>query len=280
MRNLSIVAFGLAICAAACTGTSTTQSQGQRGARTSGNLTIAGSTALLPLVKEAAQEYQARHPAVRISVAGGGSRVGLTQAEQRGVDIGDSDIPPGTAQPTLVDHKVAAVTFAIIVHPSTGVASLTKKQIGDIFSGKVTNWKQVGGADQAITLVNRPRSSGTRAVFVATVLGGHEPTEAALTQDSSGTVVTTVAQTPGAVSYVSTGYLKNVPVTALAIDGIPPNGAAVKSGRYPFWSYEYMVTAGQPSKAAADFITFVAQDKALLHQVGFLSPDEVSSRAE
>ncbi|MBV9736922.1 MAG: phosphate ABC transporter substrate-binding protein [Candidatus Eremiobacteraeota bacterium] len=276
MRNPIVFSLVLFV-ATACTNNS---GQAPQNSGRSGNITVAGSTALLPLVKQAAQDYQAAHAAIRISVAGGGSRVGLTQAEQKGVDIGDSDIPPGATQQDLIDHKVAVVIFAVIVNPSTGVTALSKSQIADIFSGKVTNWKQVGGADHPITLVNRPKSSGTRAVFVATLMGGHQPSASALTQDSSGTVVTTVAQTPGATSYVSTGYLKNARVTPLKIDGVSPDAATVKSGRYAFWAYEHMVTAGTPPKPVADFIAFVAKDRALLHRVGFLATDEVRASGQ
>jgi phosphate transport system substrate-binding protein len=234
-----------------------------------GSISVAGSTALLPLVKQAAQEYQSKHPDVKISVAGGGSRVGITQAAQKGVDIGDSDIPAEN-QPELVDHRVAAVTFGVVVNPKTGVKNLTMKQIQSIFSGAVTNFKQVGGADQAITIINRPRSSGTRAVFVKTVLNGKEPSESGLTQDSSGTVATMVAQTPGAISYLAMSYVKPEQQVAVSIGGIAPNDANVQSGKYPYWSYEHMLTNGQPSAQVADFINYVKNDTALLKQLGFL----------
>lgn len=243
-----------------------------------GTITAQGSTALLPLVKQAAQEYQAAHSDVKISVAGGGSKVGLTQVAAKSVDIGDSDIPASGDQAGLVDHKVAVVTFAVITHPAAGVKNLTSAQIRDIFSGKISNWKQAGGADQKITLINRPKSSGTRAVFVSTVMGNAQPSENALTQDSSGTVVTTVAQTPGSVSYVSTGYLKGKPVTAVAIDGNAPNNANVTGGKYKFWSYEHMYTNGAPAKPVADFIDYVTKDAKLLNQLSFTPVDAMKSK--
>ena len=260
---MTAAALLLAGCGGGQTTTTTTTTNA------SGALTAQGSTALLPLVKEAAQEYQAAHPDTKISVAGGGSKVGLTQVADKAVDIGDSDIEASGSQAGLVDHKVAVVTFAVITHPAAGVKNLTSAQIRDIFSGKIANWKQAGGADQKITLVNRPKSSGTRAVFVATVMGNAQPSENALTQDSSGTVVTTVAQTPGAVSYVSTGYVKGKAVTAVSIDGSAPNDGDVTSGKYKFWSYEHMYTNGTPSPAAAAFIDYVAKDTKLLRKLSF-----------
>ena len=264
----------LTLTLAACGGNNASSGSNSGGA----NFTISGSTALLPLVKEAAQEYQAAHPDVKISVSGGGSKVGLTQAASKAVDIGDSDIPASSDQAGLVDHKVAVVTFAVITNAAAGVKNLTTAQIRDIFAGKTANWKQAGGADQKITIVNRPRSSGTRAVFTQVVMGNTQPTENALTQDSSGTVVTTVAQTPGAVSYVSTGYLKDKPVTVLSIDGISPSEANLASGKYKFWSYEHMYTNGTPAKPAADFITYVTKDTKLLTQLSFTPVDKIKSK--
>lgn len=242
-----------------------------------GSISIAGSTAMLPLVKQAAVEYQTKHPSVKISVAGGGSRVGLTQAAQKGVDIGDSDIP-ATDQPSLVDHQVAVVTFGVVVNPKAGVKNLTTQQIRQIFSGAVTNFKQVGGADQQITVINRPRSSGTRAVFVQKVLGGKQPTESGLTQDSSGTVATMASQTPGAISYLAMSYVKPGQQVAVSIDGVAPTDANVASGKYPYWSYEHMLTNGQPSAQVADFINFVKSDSALLKQLGFMPVSEMKAK--
>ncbi|MBC5815206.1 MAG: phosphate ABC transporter substrate-binding protein PstS family protein [Candidatus Eremiobacteraeota bacterium] len=269
----TLMLFILAVALAACS------NNGSSSSTTAGDeTTIAGSTAMLPLVKQAAQDYQAAHPDVKIGVSGGGSRVGLTQAQQKGVTIGDSDIAPGPDQKDLVDHKVAVVTFAVVANPAAGVKSLTKKQIADIFSGKITNWSQAGGKDLKITVINRARSSGTRAVFVSAIMNNVQPTNNSLTDDSSGTVVTTTTQTPGAVTYVATSYLKDKNVVAIAIDGTSPSDSDVESGKYPFWSYEHMVTSGAPSKPAADFIDYVAKDKALLKQLGFLPVNAIKTK--
>ncbi len=233
------------------------------------DITVAGSTALLPLVKQAAIDYQASHPGVKISVAGGGSMTGLTQAAQKGVDIGNSDIPPA-GQPELVDHRIAVVAFAVVVNPRVNVKRLTSAQIRAIFTGKIANWNQVGGANQPITTINRPRSSGTRAVFVQKIMGGAQPSENGLTQDSSGTVAAMIAQTPGAVSYLARGYVKPGQQVAVPIDGVGATDANVKSGKYTFWSDEHMVTNGQPSAAVADFIEFVKSDASLLRALHFI----------
>lgn len=269
------LAAGLLLALTACGGgggsssSSSSASPAAGGAGAAGSITAAGSTALLPLVKQAAVDYQAKHPDVKISVSGGGSRVGITQAAQKAVDLGDSDIPAEN-QPSLVDHQVAVVSFGVVVNPKAGVKNLTTQQIRDIFSGKVTNFKQAGGADQAITIINRPRSSGTRAVFVKNVMGGQEPSESGLTQDSSGTVATMVAQTPGAISYLAMGYVKSGQQVAVSINGVTPSDVNVTTGKYPYWAYEHIFTNGQPSAQVADFINFIKSDTALLKQVHFI----------
>ncbi len=260
---LPVLAVGLLLPMTACGG------GGSAASGANGSITVAGSTALLPLVKQAAVDYQQKHPDAKISVSGGGSRVGITQAAQKAVDIGDSDIAAQN-EPSLVDHQIAVVDFAVVVNPKSGLKNLTTQQIRDIFSGKTTNFKQAGGADQQITIINRPRSSGTRAVFVKNVLGGQEPTESGLTQDSSGTVATMVAQTPGAISYLAMGYVKAGQQSAVSIGGVAPTDANVQSGKYPYWSYEHMFTNGQPSAQVADFINFVKTDTALLEQLHFI----------
>lgn len=242
------------------------------------SITAAGSTALLPLVKDAAGEYQQAHKDVKISVSGGGSGTGINQVASKAVDIGDSDIP-AAGHPELRDNRVAAVGFSVVTHPGAGVKKLSKKQIQDIFTGKVANWKQVGGADQKIVIVNRPRSSGTRAVFIKTVMGGTPVNESGLTEDATGTVVSVVKQTPGAVSYAAFSGTHGQGLNEVAIDGVAPTDANVASGRYPFWSYEHMFTNGAPSAAVKSFIEFVAGHKELLKKNGYIGIAEMKVHA-
>lgn len=276
---LAAVAAGMLLPMTACSGGSSSSSSASSAPASpassaaalaaNASITAAGSTALLPLVKQTAVDYQAKHPNVKISVSGGGSMTGIAQAAAKAVDLGDSDVAP-TNQPSLVDHEVAVVNFGVVVNPKSSVKNLTTAQIRDIFSGKVTNFKQVGGADQQITIINRPRSSGTRAVFVKNLMGGNQPTESGLTQDSSGTVATMVAQTPGAISYLAMGYVKPGQQIAVSINGVAPTDENVESGKYPYWSYEHIFTNGQPSAQVADFINFIKTDTALLKQLHFI----------
>jgi phosphate transport system substrate-binding protein len=232
-------------------------------------ITIAGSTALLPLAKDAAGVYQTQHSDVKISVSGGGSGTGLNQVAAKAIDIGDSDIvaPAGS---TLTDNKVAVIGFAVIVDPKLNVKALTKKQIQQIFNGAVTNWKDVGGPDQKIVVVNRTRGSGTRVVFEKTVIAPEKVTETGLTEDATGTVISVVGQTPGAVSYAAFSGTHGKPVTEVAIDGVAPTDANILTGKYPFWSYEHMMTNGAPAGEIAKFIAFVRASDDLLKKNGFI----------
>ncbi|HTD35887.1 MAG TPA: phosphate ABC transporter substrate-binding protein [Candidatus Limnocylindrales bacterium] len=232
-------------------------------------ITLAGSTALLPLAKDAAGEYQKAHPDVKISVSAGGSGAGISQVAQKAVDIGNSDIL-AAGHPELHDNRVAVIGFAVITNPGTNVKNLSKKQIQDIFSGKVTNWKEVGGADQKIVVVNRPRNSGTRAVFTKTLMGTAVLSESGLTEDATGTVVSIVKQTPGAISYAAFSGTRGGGVTELSVDGVAPTDENIIVGKYPVWSYEHMFTLGPPTGEISRFIAYVSTNRELIKRDGFI----------
>ena len=145
-----------------------------------GSITAAGSSALKPLVDDAADLFNEKYPDVNITIDAGGSGEGLKQVSEGTVNIGNSDVEAAekldaTKASALVDHKVCVVTMAPIVNKdvtASGVKNLTKAQLTDIFTGKITNWKEVGGADEAIVLITRPESSGTRATFKKYALDG------------------------------------------------------------------------------------------------------------
>lgn len=232
----------------------------------SGSILAVGSTALQPLVDQAGQKFMGENPDVTVQVQGGGSGTGLTQVSEGAADIGNSDVfaeekLDADKAAELVDHQVAVVAMATVVNKDTGVTDLTKQQLLDVFSGKVTNWNEVGGADQAIVIVNRPSSSGTRATFEKYALGqAVENVEGAIEQDSSGTVKQIVADTAGAVGYLAFSYLDDT-VTALSYEGVEPNEENVQSGEYPIWAYEHMYTNGEPEGAAKAFLDYMMTEE-------------------
>ena len=232
----------------------------------SGKVTVSGSSALLPLVKDAAQKFKAKNDQVSITLNAGGSGTGLKQVSEGSVDIGNSDVfakekLPEAKAAELVDHKVAVTVMAPVVSKEIGtnVKSLTKAQLQDIFTGKVTNWKDVGGPDEAVVLITRPSTSGTRALFTKYALDGKEElSNKSMETDDSGTLVQTVSQTKGAIGYVALSYLmNNNTVTPLAIDGVEPTLDNVYNGKYPVWGYEHMYTKGEATGAVKAFIDFI-----------------------
>ena len=155
----------------------------------SGSITAVGSTALQPLAEGASKLFMQKNKNAKVQVQGGGSGTGLTQVQSGGADIGNSDIFAAdklTADQAkeLVDHQVCVVGMATVVNPKIKVDNLTKQQLVDLFTGKITNWKDVGGDDKKVVIINRPASSGTRATFKQFGLGGAEEAQGlALTED-------------------------------------------------------------------------------------------------
>jgi phosphate transport system substrate-binding protein len=231
-----------------------------------GSITAAGSTALQPLVDAAGKQYAAACSGATISVQGGGSGTGLTQVLGGAIQIGNSDVEAGSKLQAadagqLVDHVVARQGWVMVVNPAvTGVTSLTKQQATDIWTGKTTNWKDVGGNDQAIVLIIRPASSGTRATFKKIVLGGAtEATGTALTEDSNGAVTTAVSTTPGATSVIGIPYYQanKTKVTALALDGVQGTVENMQNGTYALQGFGHMYTKGAAAGLAASFLDYM-----------------------
>lgn len=171
-----ILTFTLAACGQNNDAKNTTESNGgtasgnTNGGELSGSILAVGSSALQPLVDQASQKFMDLNPKVSIQVQGGGSGTGLTQVSGGQADIGNSDVfaeekLEATPAAELVDHQVAVVAMAAVVNPDLNIDNLTKDQLVQIFTGAVTNWNEVGGPDQAIQIINRPSSSGTRATF-------------------------------------------------------------------------------------------------------------------
>jgi phosphate transport system substrate-binding protein len=163
----------------------------------------------------------------------------------------------------------------VITNPSVTVKNLTRKQIQDIFSGKLENWKQVGGPDQRIVLVNRTHGSGTRVVFERTLLAPAVGSDTGLTEDATGAAVAVVKQTPGAISYAAFSGTHRGGVNEVSIDGVAPTDANVITGKYPFWSYEHMFTAGPAAGEAKKFIDFISSNGELIHRNGFIKVSDM-----
>ena len=222
---------------------------------------VSGSTTVLPVVTAAGEEYQSRHPDIKIGVQGGGSSAGIEAVITGASDIGTSsrDLKDEETTKGLFETIIAIDAIAIIVNPANPISGLTQGQVQDIFSGKVLNWREVGGKDVPIVLVNRDEASGTREAFLKIAMDGVDFSKNAVIQPGTGQVRSIVGSTPGAIGYISHGYLTS-DVKAVRYKGVVPTKANVVNGKYKLQRNLYFFTKGKPAGETKKFIDFVLGD--------------------
>ncbi len=227
------------------------------------SITAVGSSALQPLVESVAEEFQSNNPGKFINVQGGGSGTGLSQVQAGAVEIGNSDLfaeeKSGIDATKLEDHRVAVVGITPIVNPKVGIKNISLANLQKVFTGEITNWKELGGTDTPIVLLNRASGSGTRATFEKWVMDGQEAKQAQ-EQDSSGMVRQIVKDTAGAISYVAFSYVTS-DVQTLSIDGAKPTDENVMDNKWIIWSYEHMYTKKNPDSLTQSFIEYILSDE-------------------
>ena len=274
-RKTGYFVIGLAVllvitlCLCGCTqapsgGSTATPTTGPAASGGIQSLSVTGSTTVLPIAQSAAEDYMDAHSNVDIKVSGGGSGVGVQAIGEGTTDIGMSSrelTPEETANyPNLVVTTVAGDGIAVIVNPANTVNALTLEQIKDIYQANITNWKEVGGPDETIVLIGRDSASGTRSFFTEMVLKKENAAPTMLEQNSNGGVLLSVAQTPGAIGYISIGYLTNsVKALDLQVDGnkIEPTVENVKNGEYPISRPLLMITQGPAQGLAKDYLDYI-----------------------
>jgi len=252
---MKVTGFVLAICVMLSLVAGTVQA---------GNLTINGSTTVLPIAQKVAEAYMKANPKVKISVSGGGSGNGIKAIIDGTTDIGDSSrFIKDEEVKAAVEKGTYPVPFAIaydsiipIVHPSNPVKNLTLDQLKAIYMGQVKNWKEIGGPAMQIVVISRDTSSGTYEVWEEKVMRKERVAPAALLQASNGAIVQAVAKNKYAIGYIGLGYV-NKSVKPLTVNDIKGSEKTTLDGTYPISRALYMFTRGWPKGDALNFINYV-----------------------
>lgn len=240
----------------------------------SGELRIAGGTAHIPVVKEAAKQIMTLNPDIRITIAGGGSGVGIKQVGEGLIDIGNSGRKPTDKEIStygLTLYRWAIDGVAVVVNPKNKVTALTKQQLVDIFSGKTTNWKEIGGNDGQINLYTRDEASGTRAVFWKKAISKGDIALSANFVVSNGAMKTAVANDPNAIGYMSAGFVDDG-LTAVTLDGVKPDTETIRSGEYTIARGLYSNTRGDATGLSKLFIEYLLSNEgqSIVREKGFI----------
>ncbi len=249
-----------------------------------------GSDTLVNLALAWAERYMGLYPDVRISVTGGGSGTGIAALINGTVDIANASrqMKPeeieaaGANGISPVEFVVARDAIAVVVHPSNPVDALTFQQISDIYTGKITNWQEVGGEDRPIVLLSRESNSGTYVYFLENVVRmGDERNDllfspGTLLMPSSEGITSEVSQNPNAIGYDGLGYVtpeQKVVVVARDADGpyVSPSVETVNDGSYPISRPLYMYTAGEPTGQIETYLEWVrGEGQILVPEIGFV----------
>lgn len=224
-----------------------------------GTLSIAGGTAHIPVMNDAAKAIMTAYPKIRITIEGGGSGIGVQKVGEGLVDIGDTGRPLSEAEIAKYGLKTfpfALDGVAVIVHPENPIKGLSSQQVKDIFSGSVTNWKAVAGKEAPIHLFTRDEASGTREVFWEKLLGKGSISASANVVASNGAMKVAVSQDRDAIGYAGIGHVDRS-VHGVVLNGIAPSQENAMNGTYPVVRKLYMNTKGEPSKLVKTFIEYI-----------------------
>lgn len=266
MKNMTASILRCSLLAAALLLAASTQA---------GNITVKGSDTLVVLAQKWAETYMAKHPDTKIQVTGGGTGTGLAALQNKSTDLCNASrkIKP-TEQATCIkafgkrptEYKVCLDGLSVYVSADNPVKELTVAQIADIFNGKTTNWKQVGGPDARITVYSRENSSGTYEFFKEHVLSGKDFAATAQTMPGTAAVLQAVAKDKHGIGYGGAAYgagAKSLKVKKdEASPGVEPTEENVIKGLYPIWRYLYIYVNPALDKGdIASYLTWLRGDE-------------------
>ena len=246
---IATVAAGLSLCAATAT---------------AGNLVIKGSTTVLPISQLAVEAYMKANPDVVISLSGGGSSNGIKAIIDGSTDIAnasrfikDKEVDAAHAKGVYpVPFAVAYDSIIPVVHPSNNLTDISIAQLKDIYMGKVTNFKEIGGPDLKIVICSRDTSSGTYETWEGKVMSKERVTPSAQVMASNGAIVTAVSTNKHAIGYVGLGYL-NKDIKALKVNGVLGSKESTLNGTFPISRPLFMFTNGWPKDDALNFVNYM-----------------------
>jgi len=232
-----------------------------------GSITVNGSTSVQPLAEELAKAFKEKNPDATIDIQGGGSGVGIKSAADGVADIGMSSRDLKPEEKSLKEFKIAVDGIAVIVNPTNEIQGLSMEQILKIYTGEITDWKEVGGKEGKITVVTREEGSGTRGAFieltkVESKSEGDRTVASAITQGSTGAVITTVAGDPNAIGYASFGSAKeNTDIKLISVDGKTCTEENIYAGEYKISRPFLMLTQAEPTGLAKAFLDFILSEE-------------------
>ena len=238
-----------------------------------GKLTFAGSTSLQPLVEKIGVSFHQVHPEVTLDISAGGSEIGIEAVREGTVDIGmvSRELTPAESE-EVTKNQIAVDVIALAVHPSNPLKSLTLEDLHKIYTGQITNWRELGGNDQPIMVIARETSSGTRVAFDNFVLKGKTPQAPHLkTVITAGDATAAIKKDPNAIGYIGFGNI-DPGVKILAINQFLPDQENARNGKYPLIRPLILITGPLSQPLSQDFIAFAlsSQGQQIVSSGGWL----------
>ena len=262
---------------AAATAATETTAETTEAAQLSGTVTLAGSTSMQKLCEAMIESFEQVYPDITVTAEYTGSGAGLEALAGGKTDIGNASrsLKDGEKQSGAVENIVAIDGIAVITHKDSVVSDLTAQQLTDIYTGKITNWKDLGGADEAIVVLGREAGSGTRGAFEE-LLKIEDQCAYAQELDSTGGVLAKVAATPGSIGYVSLDVVDDT-VKALSLDGVAPTEENIVAGSYKLSRPFVMATLGtieEQNDLVKTWFNYVQSDEgqAVIKAMGLILP--------
>ncbi|MBF0409583.1 MAG: phosphate ABC transporter substrate-binding protein [Candidatus Riflebacteria bacterium] len=246
-------------------------------------LVIAGSTSVQPLIEKISESYRKKNPNTRILVEGGGSSAGISAVILGTAHLGMSsrDLKKNDPRESTLEKIVIAYdAIAVIVNPENPIKNISIENLRNLFSGKIKNWKEIGGNDRNINLIVREEGSGTRTAFEEMVMRISKTEELsidsfALVQDSTGGVQEVVRCDPGSIGFVSMGTVRNT-VKALSIDDVKPEIQNVREKKYRLVRNFLFIKSGKLASETQEFVNYVLSNegKSIMSREGLVEASE------